>query len=205
MPDWLNNQEIIEWGGLAAVTALVYIETGFLIGLVVPGGETLLFTTGLLAGTGVFSLPLIAIIGIVIVAAILGDFTGYYIGSRLGEKLHKKEETWYFKPRYLDQTEKFYKKYGASALIVGRFVPVVRTLNPLLSGTGKIAIKNFGIYVVAGVVIYTSSLVLLGYFLGNEFPWLKDHLAIILPALVLILISPLIIKLIKNKKATTSK
>jgi len=199
MPDWLNNQEIIEWGGLAAVTALVYIETGFLIGLVVPGGETLLFTTGLLAGTGVFSLSLFAIIAILCIAAILGDFTGYYIGNKLGKKLYTKEETWYFKPEYLEKTERFYKKHGAATLIFGRFVPVVRTLNPLLSGAGKINTKKFSLYVSGGVLIYTTSLVLLGYFLGNEFPWLQDHLAIILPALVIILILPLVIKLLRKE------
>lgn len=204
MPEWLNNQEIIEWGGLAAVTALVYIETGFLIGLVVPGGETLLFTTGLLAGTGFFSLPLVAIIGILVVAAILGDFTGFYIGRKLGDKLYKKEETWYFKKEYLDKTENFYRKHGAAALIFGRFVPVVRTLNPLLSGAGKINPGKFTISVIAGVILYTSSLVMLGYFLGNKFPWLRDNLGIVLPILVIILISPLIFKLIK-KKASTGK
>lgn len=199
MTDWFNNQEIIEWGGLAVVIALVYIETGFLVGLVVPGGETLLFTTGLLAGTGFFSLPLIAIIAILIIAGILGDLTGFYIGKKLGEKLYEKKETWYFKQEYLETTSQFYKKHGAMALIFGRFVPVVRTLNPLLSGAGRLDKKKFFYNVVAGVIIYTSSLVSAGYFLGNQFPWLRSHLEFILPALVIILILPLVIKVIRNK------
>ncbi|QCK16622.1 DedA family protein [Mangrovivirga cuniculi] len=187
-------------GGLAIVIALTYVETGFLIGLVVPGGETLIFTTGVLASTGVFDISVYWIIPILIVSACLGDMTGYLIGRKLGPRLYKMNDRWYFKKRYLRKAEEFYQDKGAMALILGRFVPVIRTMNPLLSGAGKIRTKYFFLYVIIGVTIYIVALVLLGYFLGGQFPSIQDYLGYILPGLVLLLIAPVVIKYYRSKK-----
>lgn len=195
----MNGESLIEWGGFAIVIAMVYVETGFLIGLVVPGGETLLFTTGLLAATGVFNVSIWLIIPVLIAAAIVGDITGYFIGKKLGDKLHQKKDTWYFKQRYLKKAEDFYKEKGAWALILGRFLPIVRTMNPLLCGTGKVKFKTFIWAVVLGVVAYISSLVLAGYFIGKQFPELKNYLKYVLPALVIVVLIPVILKFRKEK------
>lgn len=195
----ISNESIIEWGGFAIIIALVYIETGFLVGLVVPGGETLLFTAGLLAGTNTFELPIYVMIPILIIAAILGDITGYYIGNKLGKKLHEKDDTWYFKKRYLEKAEDFYEEKGVWALVLGRFLPVVRTLNPVLTGSGKMEFKRFILYVVIGVILYITSLMLLGYFIGNQIPWIKDYLKYILPAIVIIAIAPVVWKFYKER------
>lgn len=196
----MDSQSIIEWGGFAIIAALVFIETGFLIGLVVPGGETLLFTSGVLAGTDFFDTPVYIIIPVLILAAIAGDITGYFIGRKLGPRLKNKENTWYYNGKYLKKAESFYQEKGKTALILGRFVPVVRTMNPLLSGTGKIEFNKFIIYVVIGVVAYITSLVVAGYFLGTKMPWIKDYLKYILPALVLAIAVPVAWKFFKKDK-----
>ena len=101
----------LEWGGTTLIAALVFIETGFLLGLIVPGGETLLFTAGLLTGARTLNLPVFALIGVLIVAAVAGDLTGYWIGRKLGDRLRHHPDTFLFKRRYLDQSDEFYQKH----------------------------------------------------------------------------------------------
>jgi membrane-associated protein len=126
-------------GGLVLLLVIIYLETGFFLGLVLPGGDYLVFTAGLLAGTHFLEVSIFILVQAMTGAAILGDFTGYAKGMWLGIRLFDKEENKFFKKSYLLKSEQFYKKYGMGAFILGRFLPVVRTLVPMLAG----ALFNF--------------------------------------------------------------
>lgn len=195
-----SNENLIQAGGLGLIAALVFIETGLLIGLLVPGGETLLFTAGLLCGMQTLQLPVVLVIICLIGAAIAGDGTGFFIGSTIGERLHQKKDTFIFKQAYLRQAEDFYHTHGKSALILGRFLPIVRTFNPLISGTGKLPFGQFMLYTVVGCVLYISSLILAGYFLGRTVPDIKNYIGYILPAIILLALFPVIRKFRQEKR-----
>lgn len=197
---FMDNRSIIQWGGFAIIVALVYVETALLIGLVVPGGETLLFTAGLLSGSQFLEVDLVVMIPVLIAAAFFGDLTGYAIGRKWGDRIYDKEDTWYFKKKYLHRAEEFYKKHGKSALVLGRFLPIIRTFNPIFSGTIKMKKGEFALIVLGGIVLYIASLVLAGYFLGKAIPNIETYLPYILPAIVIIALFPVVRKFIKERK-----
>lgn len=202
---FMDNQSLIQWGGFAIIIALVYIETALLVGLVVPGGETLLFTAGLLSGTNALEVGLEIMIPVLIVAAFLGDLTGYSIGRKWGDRIYDKEDTWYFKKKYLQQAEGFYLKHGKSALILGRFLPIIRTFNPLFSGTINMPAGTFVWLIFVGITLYISSIISLGYFLGRLVPGIDQYLKFILPAIVIIALLPVIRKFMKERKKHTDE
>jgi len=169
------DQNLIETGGAALIALLVFIETGFLLGLIVPGGETLLLAAGLMSGSGSMQTPLAALIVLLIGAAFAGDVTGYWLGKKLGGRLHRMNDGFIYKRKYLEQSEEFYRKHKKRSLILGRFLPVIRTFNPLISGSGNMNLAPFALYSSIGCVLYISSLVLAGYFLGSTFPHLQQY------------------------------
>jgi len=176
--------ELIQMVGYVGVFVIVFIESGVPIGLVLPlPGDTLLFSAGILAATQAFELvPLIATI---IVAAVLGDSAGYWFGSHYGPKLFNKEDALILNKRYLEKTEKFYLKYGRMALIVARFLPVFRTLVPIMAGMGSMKYRTFLAFNIAGACIWGVSLTMLGYFLGNMIPNIDTY---VLPVLIIVII-----------------
>ncbi|HYG37299.1 MAG TPA: DedA family protein [Cytophagales bacterium] len=167
--------EIIQWGGIAIIIIFVYIETGFLVGLIVPGGETLLFSAGLLTAVQTLNFPLWLLIPLLIIAGFSGDCTGYWLGKKLGSRLHKKKDTLLFKRKHLEKAEDFYRKHKKTALIIGRFLPIIRTFNPLISGSSKMDLKQFIPYTAIGTLLYITTLVLAGYLLGSIFPSLGSY------------------------------
>ncbi len=197
---FLDNKSLIQWGGFAIIIALVYVETAFLVGLVVPGGETLLFTAGLLSGSKALEVGIEIMIPVLIVTALLGDLTGYSIGRKWGKRIYEKEDTWYFKKKYLTQAEDFFHKHGKSALILGRFLPIIRTFNPVFSGTIHMKLSVFTGIVLIGIILYTVTLLLLGYFLGTSVPEIQTYLPYILPGIVIIALFPVIRKFLKERK-----
>lgn len=196
---FLKNEQLIKWGGTAIIAVLVYVETATLLGLIIPGGETLLFTAGLLAGTDTIKISLVPLILILIVSAILGDFTGYHVGKKLGKGLHKKKDTWYFKKKYLKRAEDFYHEKGKWALVLGRFLPIIRTFNPAFSGSIKMPMKRFIPYISIGAIGFTVALVCAGYYLGQQFPWIKEYLGWILLGIVILVLIPVFKKIFKEK------
>jgi membrane-associated protein len=136
-------------------------------------------------------------------AAILGDFTGYAKGKWLGNRLFDKEENKFFKKSYLHKSEQFYKKNGIGAFILGRFLPVVRTLVPMLAGASGLPLKRFTLYNVLGAVIWIGSLAPLGYILGNEFPGLMDYSVYFLLGFLVIASAPVLFSSLRPKKSGT--
>lgn len=161
---------LIEFGGLFLILLIIYLETGFFLGLVLPGGDYLVFTTGLLCGTNYISISLPVLILVMMAAAILGDYTGYLKGRWLGPKLFNKPDSRFFKREYLVKTRHYYEKYGARSFVLGRFLPVIRTLIPILAGASHLRVIKFSYYNVLGAAAWIGILTTLGYFLGDEFP-----------------------------------
>lgn len=193
-------ENLIRLGGVIIILSLVFVETGLLLGLILPGGETLIFTAGLLSGVNVLSINFFLLLILMVFFSILGDLTGYYLGRKWGSKLYNKKDSFLFKKKYLDRVEDFYNKHGNLALILGKFLPVVRTFNPVFSGTINLEIKKFLLFTGIACLLYVSGLSLLGYFLGKQFPEIKDYLSWILPIMVLLFIIPIIFQFIKSKK-----
>jgi len=195
-----NPHDLIMIGGLILLLVIIYLETGFFLGLILPGGDYLVFTAGLLAGTHFLDISIFVLVPAMIGAAVLGDFTGYAKGKWLGSKLFDKEENKYFKKSYILKSEQFYQKYGMGAFILGRFLPVVRTLVPMLAGASRLSLKRFALYNVLGAVIWIGSLAPLGYFLGNEFPGLIDYSVYFLFGFVILASAPVLISFFKSRK-----
>lgn len=199
----LLNTSWIEWGGTTLIAALVFIETGFLLGLIVPGGETLLFTAGLLTGVRTLHLPVLALVGILIIAAVAGDMTGYMIGRQLGNRLHNQPDNFLFKRRYLEKSDAFYRKHPRRTLLVGRFLPIIRTFNPLLAASSGMTWPRFLLLTATSCVAYISVLVLAGYWLGQQFPQIGQYVEYIFLGVVVLVIGALIVQRLRHTDAVT--
>ena len=168
--------------GYAGIFAMVFAESGLFFAFFLPA-DTLLFTAGLLASTDLLDIRIL-LLGIPI-AAILGDSAGYWFGSFVGPKLFTKEESLFFHPAHVRRAERFYAKYGPRALVLARFLPVVRTFVPILAGVAHMHYRTFLIYNIAGGLLWGVGMTLLGYLLGQTFPQVEEYL---LPVILLIVI-----------------
>jgi len=198
---FFDAHHIIEWGGLFLVLAVIYIETGFLLGLVLPGGDYMLFAAGIFCGTHYLDIPLIWLVLLLIVAAFLGDLTGFYQGKWLGEKIFTKNKSRFFKPEYLDKGTVFYKKFGVMAFILGRFMPIIRTMVPMIAGATAVPFKKFLLFNLLGAVVWIGTLVPLGYYIGDAYPDVLQYSVYIMIVFVGIASFPMLkIMFSKNKK-----
>ena len=194
-----NADEIIKVGGLLLVLLMIYLETAVFLGMVLPGGDYMLFATGIFCGSNFFDLPFLLIIIFIVIASVLGDTTGFFQGRWVGKKLFLKANSKVFKSEYLVRSNQFYAKYKAWAFIMGRFVPIIRTFLPMLAGASGFQFKRFLLYDTIGAIIWVSCLVSVGYFFGKEFPEVIDYTVYILIGIVIIA-SLLILKLLAHKK-----
>ena len=193
----LDPVAIIKTGSYLGIALIIFAESGLLIGIFFPG-DSLLFAAGLLSAAGFFApLPLIAL---VVAAAIIGDSVGYWFGAKVGPALFKREDSRFFKQEYLKRTELFYQKYGRRAVVLARFMPIVRTLAPVLAGAGSMKYATFFFYNVLGGCLWGVGMVSLGYFLGAIIP---DSERYIFPlSLVIIVVSffPILTNLMRGKR-----
>jgi membrane-associated protein len=167
-----NAESFIQTVGLIGVFGIVFAESGLLIGFFLPG-DSLLFVSGFLASQGLLNIHLLAV-GVVIFA-IIGDSTGYYLGKRMGKRIFKKENK-YIKQEYLQKTENFYSKHGGKTIVLARFVPIVRTFAPFVAGASKMHYNKFLQFNVIGGLMWGAGISYLGYFLGNSIPNIDDYL-----------------------------
>lgn len=194
-----NSHQLIEVGGILLLFAVIYVETGFLLGLVLPGGDYLLFVAGMLCGTHYLDLPVAGLVAILILASFLGDLTGYYKGKWLGGKLFTDNKSRFFKIEYLERGNKFYGHYGVWAFILGRFMPIIRTFVPMLAGATGFPFRKFLLFNVLGAITWIGTLVPLGYFIGKTYPSVINYSAYILVFFVVIASSPML-KILFTKK-----
>lgn len=192
----LDPLAIVKTGSYLGISLIIFAETGLLIGIFLPG-DSLLFAAGLLAAGGFLSAGPLMIV--VVVAAILGDSVGYWFGSKMGGHLFKREDSRFFKQEYLKRTELFYEKYGGRAIVFARFVPIVRTIAPILAGVSSMSYRVFLAYNILGGFLWGMGIISLGYFLGTMIP---DSERYILPfSLVIIVLSfiPIFFNFIRRK------
>ncbi len=188
--------DIIRTGGYLGVFTIVFAETGLFLGFFLPG-DSLLFIAGFLAGTGLFSLPLL-LVGIA-TSAILGNFVGYEFGKFVGPKLFQKEDSLIFKKAHLIKAQKYYQVHGPKTIFLARFMPIVRTFAPIVAGIAQMDLKTFWMYNIISGVIWSAALVLLGYFLGNIL-FVREHLEIIILLVIFISFLPAIFEYLKERK-----
>lgn len=202
MLDWFNPKTIIYVGGIGLLAGVVFAETGLLIGIVFPG-DSLLFTAGLLTAVNVIRLPVWAVIGIIGGAAFLGDQSGYWIGWRAGQAFFNRPKSLIFRPEYVQMTRQFYQRYGAAVLILGKFLPIIRTFAPLLAGVIQMPYQKFIGVSAVGSILWPAVLVSAGYFLGNV-PWVQSYYEWIILAMVLVTTVPIVWRLIRTRQKEIS-
>jgi membrane-associated protein len=182
----VDLKEFIETVGYFGIFAIIFAETGLLIGFFLPG-DSLLFTAGFLASQDILNIWIL--IPVCFVAAVTGDAVGYAFGKRVGRNLFKKEESRFFKPENLVRAEAFMEKRGGTAIILARFIPFARTFVPIVAGISSMKYPHFLMYNVVGAVLWAIGLPLAGYFLGSTIPDIDHYL---LPVIVLVIIVSLI-------------
>ena len=188
-PEWMQPQYILDKFGTAAfiaVLVIIFVECGLLL-FFLPG-DSLLFVTGLYISTGAIGVPLGWACVLLSAAAILGNLSGYWIGRKAGPPLFHRPDSKLLKPEYVDQTHAFFEKYGPRAVILARFVPVVRTFITAMAGVGKMDFRTFATYSAIGGVLWAAGLTILGYYLGHiEFVQKNiDLIAILIIAISLV-------------------
>jgi membrane-associated protein len=187
---------IIKALGVVGIILIVFAETGLFFGFFFPG-DSLLFTAGIFASQGFFSIGIL-LIGCII-ASILGDSVGYWSGKRYGRKLFDRDAGFFFKKKRLYDAEIFYEKYGKSTIIIARFVPVVRTFAPIVAGIGDMKYSSFISYNIFGGVSWVSAMLLLGYFLGGMIPNPDKYIIPVAFLIIIISFLPIIFKMIRFK------
>lgn len=194
----LDAQQIIHKGGFYLILFVVFAETGLFFGFFLPG-DYLLFLAGMFVATGRLDVGIITmVIGLIFVAS-AGNFVGYWFGYRTGPMLYKRKDSFFFKQKYLSAAEAYYRKQGAFALIMGRFVPIVRTFAPIIAGVVKLDFKRFAFYNIVGAIIWITSLTFLGYFLGKKFELeIEKYLGYIIFGFIVITTIPLIMAFFKK-------
>jgi membrane-associated protein len=202
--EFLNPEMIIRYGGLTLLLLIIFAETGLFFGFFLPG-DSLLFIAGLLSDSKYIDQPVGILIIMLIVAAVSGTCVGYYFGKWAGGRLKDKKENLFYKKKYLEMADSFYKRYGLMAFVVGRFLPVIRTFIPILSGMVRIPFGKFLIYNVVGAVCWISSMVLLGHWLGNLIPNLINYIEYIIVLLIVVTAIPVIITYRRNSNGAASE
>lgn len=182
---------IIQYGGLALLLFVVFAETGLLVGFFLPG-DSLLFVSGMICATRpeLLGVHIVVLLLSLIAAAVLGNIVGYYFGKRVGPALFRKEDSLLFKKRNLETTQDFYLRHGGKTLVMGRFLPIVRTFAPILAGVIQVDFKKFMGYNIAGASAWVISLGLAGYFLG-QIKWVEDNVGYIVIFLIIITMIPI--------------
>jgi membrane-associated protein len=173
----LDPKTIISTLGALGVIAIIFIETGLFFGFFFPG-DSLIFTAGFLASQGIISLPVL-LVG-VLLAAILGDNTGYFFGKKVGPALFSREDSTFFNKKNIAKAQHFYEKHGKKTIILARFIPIVRTFAPIVAGIGQMDYKTFFSYNVIGGFIWTWGMLLLGYFFGSLIPNSERYILIVI-------------------------
>ncbi|MFE0640208.1 DedA family protein [Streptomyces sp. NPDC058877] len=196
-PSWLDPDYLIQTFGLIGVLAIVFAESGLLIGFFLPG-DSLLFTTGLLVTTGKLDQPLWLVCTLVVAAAVIGDQVGYLFGRKVGPALFKRPDSKLFKQENVEKAHEFFEKHGPKSLILARFVPIVRTFTPIIAGVSRMNYRSFIIFNVIGGVLWGAGVTLLGASLG-KIEFVHQHIEAILVGIVLVSVIPVAIEILRAR------
>jgi membrane-associated protein len=197
--DVFNPENLIQVGGLTLLILIIFAETGLFFGFFLPG-DSLLFVAGLLSQSKYLDVPIWLMIIILIIAAGLGSTAGYLTGRWAEKYLTNMRENIFYKKKYLEMTRDFYDKYGMMAFVLGRFVPIIRTFVPILSGIVRIDFPKFVFYNFLGAALWIITMVMAGHLLGNAFPQITEHLELIVVGMILLSTLPVIITWLRHQK-----
>lgn len=205
LQQFIDPEKLLREGGFYLLLFVVFAETGLFFGFFLPG-DYLLFLAGMFVATDRLGVPIYVMVIGLILAAIFGNFVGYWFGRRTGPLLYERKDSFLFKKEHLRMAEEYYNKQGAFALIMGRFIPIVRTFAPIVAGLIRMDYRKFAIYNIAGAVLWISSLTLLGYFLGQRFEKeIEEYLLYIIIGFVVITALPLVWAYLKKKIVRTKE
>ncbi|GAA2350384.1 hypothetical protein GCM10010170_039900 [Dactylosporangium salmoneum] len=200
---FLNPEWLISTFGMLGILAIVFAESGLLIGFFLPG-DSLLFTTGLLvAGGRYLHLPLWLVILLIVAAAVAGDQVGYLFGRRVGPALFRRPDSRLFKQENLTRAQEFFARYGPRSIVLARFVPIVRTFTPIVAGASRMHYRVFTLYNVIGGALWGTGVTLLGYYLG-QIEFVRSNIELILVGIVALSVVPIAIELLRARARARS-
>lgn len=196
-PSWLDPNTLVDNFGLIGVLAVIFAECGLLAGFFLPG-DSLLFTAGLLVKQGTMSQPIWLVCLLVTVAAVAGNQVGYLIGRKAGPAIFNRPDSRLFKQEYVDKAYAFFDRYGARAIVLARFVPIVRTFITVIAGVGKMDYRTYSTYTLIGGVLWGTGVTLLGYALGGV-DFVAEHIELILVGIVALSVIPVAFELMRAR------
>lgn len=193
-----NLPELVQWAGLFGLAAIIFSETGLLIGVFLPG-DSLLVTAGLLAARGY--LNVYALVPVLTVAAICGNSAGYSIGRVTGPRIFNRENSLFFNKKHAIRAHEFYEKYGRKTIVLAQFMPIIRTFAPVVAGVGGMRFRTFITFNIMGAILWIWSMVAIGYFLGSYIPGIDQHIEIVVAIVVFMSLLPGLISWYRGKRA----
>ena len=202
LPDWLDPEKILTGLGpylLLGLCLIIFAECGLLLGFFLPG-DSLLFTAGLFVATeSIIDTPLWLVCALLTVCAFAGNVCGYWIGAKAGPALFNKPNSKLFKQEYVNKTHEFFEKYGARAIVLARFVPIVRTFITAMAGVGRMDARKYFTYSAIGGTLWAAGVTVLGYYLG-QISFVHDNIELMLILIVLISVIPIVVEVIKARR-----
>lgn len=192
-----NVQDLVRSGGTLLVCVIVFVETGLFVGFFLPG-DSLLVTAGVLAGAGQLTLAWLLVP--VSLCAIAGDQLGYFIGRKAGKNLYRREDSRFFKKRHLERAHEFYERRGPAAIIIARFVPIVRTFCPPVAGAAQMKYTRYLLFDIFGGFLWVCAMVLAGYTLGKKIPNVQSKIHWVIAAVVVISLIPVVIEGLRARR-----
>jgi membrane-associated protein len=197
-----NVQEIVRWGGTLLVCTIVFVETGLFVGFFLPG-DSLLVTAGVVAAAG--DLNLYWLLFPVCLCAIAGDQLGYWIGRRMGHRLYQREDSRLFKKKHIEQAHAFYQEHGRKAVIIARFVPIIRTFCPPVAGAAEMKYSTYLSYDIFGGLLWVCSMILIGFFLGKSVPHVEKKIHWVILAVIFLSLLPTAYHIMKQRRQSRDK
>jgi len=207
LPDWLDPEKLIVRGSYLIIFGIVFAESGLLVGFFLPG-DSLLFTAGMFAaGTFAeefpdFNLSIWILLPGIFLAAVIGDQMGYAFGNKAGAALFRRPDSRLFKHEHLEKAQGFFDRHGPRAIVLARFVPVVRTFAPIVAGAGKMEYRTFLRYNLLGGLLWGVGVTLLGYFLGT-IPFIADNVELALILVVMVSVLPIAFEFLRSRRRRT--
>lgn len=188
---------LVESVGYLGIFAIIFAESGILIGFFLPG-DSLLFTAGFLASQGFLSI--IPLIILLFIAAVAGDAVGYLFGKKVGPKIFSRPKSFWFNPTHIEKTRTFFERYGAKTILLARFLPAVRTFAPIMAGVGGMSYRIFATYNAIGALAWAGGVTLLGYFFGQIIPNPDRYLIPVVLAIIILSVLPTVWQIVKEKR-----
>lgn len=196
-----NVEGIIQWGGVAMITAIIFTETGLMLGFFLPG-DSLLVSAGIFVAAGHISISTLLVLASL--AAVVGDQVGYYIGRKTGSALFTKDDSLLFKRSHVALARLFYERYGAKTIVLARFVPIIRTFAPVVAGVAQMNYRKFVTYNIFGGVLWVWTMVLVGYLLGTVVPNINKHIHIVIAIVIFLSILPGVVEAVRARRKRPS-